>query len=365
MTPYRRGRVWYIRFRDAAGILRREATKAPTKAAAELLEAEEEIRVERQVRGLAPLSKNPRGLTMRQLVEWGLERRARTRNAYSLRKTLEAHVVGAFADLPIDLVTSSTVRAWLDDRQTEAGIADGTANRLRAYLSGVFRLAIEHGVAVENPVRATRAKVVEAPAPRVLPAHFVPLLLSEVPPAWRVAVALAAFAGLRRGEIRTLEWRNVDRDAGLIYVVKTKANRPRVVPIHPELERILPETGRGAVVPKAWWGHSATIVREALQRCGVKLDDGIPATFHGLRHTWSSQWIACGGRADVVELVGWGPRQSSALQRFYLHLPPALLHEQIRLLSYPTEAPGRVLPGPNSETQNEHTRQVRRVRVRP
>jgi integrase len=340
---FKRGGVWYIRYTDIRGRDVRSATKAPTKKAADLLEAEEAQRVERQRRGFQPASKNPDGHTVRSLALWAIGKKARTRNAYTLKTSLEAHLVGDFAALPIDLVTPSAVRRWLDERQVDAKISDATTNRLRAYLSGVFRLAIEHGLAFENPVTTTRPRIVEPPAPRMLAPHLIPLLLSEVPPSWRLAVALASFAGMRRGEIRALEWRNVDLAAGLIYVEKTKANRPRVVPISKELARYLGnEAGRGRVIPKAWWGHSAVIIREALVRCGVDLQ-GVPATFHGLRHTWATQWIACGARADVVEIVGWGPRGSSAMQRFYLHLPPALLHAEMAKLDFPAEAPGRVL----------------------
>lgn len=337
---YKRKSTWVIEWTDVSGKRRREATKATTKKEAESLEHLERVRVERQIRGFEPASRNPHAHTVRTLVMWACDLRKRSKNAYSLEKTLLAHVVGDFAALPLDLVTPAAVRAWLDDRQAASGISDNTTNRLRAYLSGVFRLAIEHGQAVDNPVRATRAKAVEAPPPRAFPAHYVPLLLSEVPKGWRLPVALAAYAGLRRGEIETLEWVNVDLVQGVLYVVKTKTSRPRVVPIHPELRRYLGEAGRGRVVPKAWWGHSADIVRDALTRCGV---DSAGVTFHGLRHVWASQWVACGARADLVELVGWGPRAGSVMQRHYLQVPVDVLRTEIAKLTYPDEPPGRVL----------------------
>jgi integrase len=339
--PHKRGSTWVIEWTDVGGKRRREATKATTKKEAETLEALERVRVERQRRGFEPASRNPSGHTVRTLVDWACVKRKRSKNAYSLEKTLKAHVVGDFALLPLDLVTPASVRVWLDERQAAAGISDGTTNRLRAYLSGVFRLAIEHGQAVDNPVRSTRPRQVEAPAPRAFAAHLVPLLLSEVPKGWRLPVAMAAYAGLRRSEIERLEWANVDLDLGVLYVVKTKTSRPRVVPIHTELRRHMGEAGRGRVVPKAWWGHSATIVRDALERCGV---DAAGATFHGLRHVWASQWVACGARADLVELVGWGPRSGSVMQRHYLQVPVEVLRSEMAKLTYPDEPPGKVLP---------------------
>ncbi len=137
---YRRGRVWWISYVDAEGRRHREATHARTKAEAEELLRAIRSRIDRQRRGLEPVTRNPERHTVRSLVEWALKKKARTKNAHSLGLTLRAHVVGTFADTRIEDVTGPRVRVWLDERQHEAGLADATVNRLRAYLSGVFSL---------------------------------------------------------------------------------------------------------------------------------------------------------------------------------------------------------------------------------
>jgi integrase len=51
----------------------------------------------------------------------------------------------------------------------------------------------------------------------------------------RLALALFAHSGLRRAELLTLDWDDIDLDRRLIRVRKAKGGRQRVVPIHPAL----------------------------------------------------------------------------------------------------------------------------------
>jgi integrase len=78
---------------------------------------------------------------------------------------------------------------------------------------------------------------------------------SQRPEGWlRVAIALAAFAGLRQGEMRALEVRDVDLKAGVINVrralsknapVAPKSGHERVVPLFPRLAEALANGTRG------------------------------------------------------------------------------------------------------------------------
>jgi integrase len=70
----------------------------------------------------------------------------------------------------------------------------------------------------------------------------------------RVAIALAAFAGLRQGEVRALEVRDVDLEAGIITVrralsenepVAPKSGHERVIPIGTQLAQVLTRALRG------------------------------------------------------------------------------------------------------------------------
>lgn len=349
------GTTWYIEYVDASGRRLRQATTAVTKKQAEVLEAELRVREERRARGLEPHDRNPQRHTVATLVEWYLKQVAKTANAKHLGYTLRAAVVGDFAALRIEDVTAPVVRAFL----ASASMTDvvkgsvvrarsaSTVNRLRAYLSGMFRAAADAGLLVgENPVRGTRAMKTEAPVPRALPADVVVAVLENTDAGWRLPVAIAAWAGLRFSEIARLRWSDVDLVVGVIYVGRTKAKKGRVVPIHPELHAMLAAAKASGESPTPNRGRAADAVRRAMLRAGVAAPEGTAAVFHSLRGAWASQWIACGADVGLVEFVGWGPRASSVMQTSYLTYPVGHLRAEILKLSWAPQAPATVLPMP-------------------
>ncbi len=342
----KRGDVFYVDFIDGRGKRQRKATTATTKAQAKRLEDELKVRAERQRLGLEAHDRNPEKHTVGSLVAWHLDNLASTANGARLRLTLEAHIVGDFAEMQIDRVDDGDVKAFLDTfsrtplRATGKAPSSSSVNRLRAYLSGVFSAAKASKLLIgENPVKGTKQRKVETPAPRALPAEVVLPLLAHATPSWRVVIGLAVYAGLRRSEIARLKWSSVDLVVGVIYVSGTKAKKARVVPIHDQLMPLLVAAKGGDVVVEVANIHnSAREVRRLLAAAGVVVDDGVDACFHSLRHTWSSQWVACGAPSDLVEWVGWGPRAGSVMQTDYLKQPIARLRAEMAKLSWPTSS---------------------------
>ena len=102
-----------------------------------------------------------------------------------------------------------------------------------------------------------------------------------------LAVLLGLYVGLRRNEIATLRWADIDRDGWLTLV--GKGDRTRSVPLHPVVLVSLNERSRVAtdewVFPGRWDGpvNPTTVwlwVREVAAAAGL---DAVPT--HVLRHT--------------------------------------------------------------------------------
>ncbi len=136
----------------------------------------------------------------------------------------------------IEQATIALVNNWLDARE-ETGLQPATVNRIRAYMMSAFTKAIGAGVFFgANPVTGTRKRLEERRVRRPLAVTSASVLIDNAPNAtWRTALAIAAYAGLRRSEIARLTWSNVDLVSGMISVRQTKASRDRIVPIHPVL----------------------------------------------------------------------------------------------------------------------------------
>lgn len=346
---YRRGTVWYVQLVDARGKRVRTATDCRTKAQAEALESELKVREERRRLGLEPMDRNPERLTVAGLVEWYLTQTTATANHIHLGHTLRAHVVGPFADLRLQDVDGPAVRAFLvafAKTPSKKGTvpSPSSVNRLRAYLSGMFSAARDAGIILgDNPVKATRLVRTEAPVPRPLPAELILPIIEYASPAWRLPIAIAAYAGLRLSEVARLKWADIDLVEGVIYVRTTKAKKARVVPIHVELLAMLTEAKAAGVMPTCNRGRAADAVRSAIKAAGLTVPADADDCFKALRTTWASRWVACGCPPPTVEWVGWGPRGGSVMQRHYLQWPVAVLRAEMAKLSWPAATTATVL----------------------
>ena len=133
----------------------------------------------------------------------------------------------------------------------------------------------------------------------------------------RVAIALSVYAGLRMGEVRALEVRDVDfkRQSILVRhalsadeVVPPKSGHERVIPLAAELGTLLKEVVRlkmpNARIVVSERGQTPTRQRVlgAFKRLEEKL--GVRDwSFHSLRHYFCSALIRRGASVEAVRLL--------------------------------------------------------------
>jgi integrase len=150
-------------------------------------------------------------------------------------------------------ITATDLAALLrEQRQRYAPYSCAQTHRL---VAGTFAHALRRGLVIRNPMDGLaptekpkkRAKRKIARLDDTTLARLVAAASSE---RWRAAFGLAAYAGLRLGEVRALKWEDVDLDAGTIAVrgsllpdgtakkTKTEAGE-RVIPLLPALRRLL------------------------------------------------------------------------------------------------------------------------------
>jgi integrase len=66
------------------------------------------------------------------------------------------------------------------------------------------------------------------------------------PSAWylRPLIALAIETGMRRGELLSIRWKDVDLTAPTIRILKTKNGHPRTIPLTPKAVEVLASLDR-------------------------------------------------------------------------------------------------------------------------
>jgi len=195
-------------------------------------------------------------------------------------------------------------------------------------LRSVLTFAAQRGVIPQQPKRLPKA-----PRPKrtaIVPPSPPELgrLLGSASELASKAMAGAAYAGLRRGEIRSLTWADVDVARRLIHVrgsrvsgedSSTKSGHERTVPLSDELKRIIGKAGpKSALVFPAKggkpWGDSGLTQAFTRARKKAKLTG---YTFHGLRHYFCSQLHEGGTPVQKIqELAG---HEDVATTMRYIH----------------------------------------------
>ena len=210
-------------------------------------------------------------------------------------------------------------------RKVEKRGAIETAHTLRQTAGQVFRYGVQTGRCERNPASdlqgALRPIVVKHMAAVLEPAKAGELMRSidayAGQPVTRVALALSALLFQRPGNIRAMEWAEIDEDAALWTIPAAKMKRsvhgktngrPHLVPLASQalalLGELKPITGAGQFVfPSLLGGKrcmSENTIRTALRRMGFSNEDMTPHGFRAMARTLIIERLP-GVSPDVIE----------------------------------------------------------------
>jgi integrase len=262
-------------------------------------------------RGLTPTSRDPIR-TLVELVEAHGQQhaaglRASSRAAYAKRWRTLYRVIQPIT--PLSIIDRPRVQQVVSDLSA-AGLAPCTVRNLAKALTAVLDWAVEAGHLDRSPA----AGVILPPVSDTLSDADVSRLLTaaeEHSPNALLLVALAVLAGLRSGEVLSMQWADIDLEAKTLRVRNrgafvTKNGKSRVVPISERLLTILAvhhQEDGFCVRPgaKARSGRPRWIFRKTyatvLAAAGI---DHLP--FHSLRRTFATRAVEKGVPISKVRL---------------------------------------------------------------
>ncbi|MCL5736828.1 MAG: tyrosine-type recombinase/integrase [Actinobacteria bacterium] len=141
------------------------------------------------------------------------------------------------------LTPTDYTRAHLLDYTSTVGVGLSPRSRKRiiSIIRVFFRWLEEMEIISKNPAVVLRAPKIPKPQPRFLEPEQVNNLLNHMDGdlLMQVYAALGCYAGLRRGNIHTLEWEDVDFDQDLLTIRHAKGDKSNHIPIARELKRLL------------------------------------------------------------------------------------------------------------------------------
>jgi integrase len=219
---YRRGPVWWIRF-SRNGKQYAESSKSEERKDAERMLATR----------LGDIATGRfQGLTAERLTVWNLCELVvadyefhNKRGLEDLRWRAEKHLRKPFEQLLALALTSERLRSYKKERRVD-GAADATINRELAVIRRGFTLAREAGLYRGEAPHFGLFKLDNARQGFVEEADYRKLL-AALPPHLRCLAIAGYHLGMRAGELRKLQWPQVDLDAREIRLAaaQTKGKR--------------------------------------------------------------------------------------------------------------------------------------------
>lgn len=208
-------------------------------------------------------------------------------------------------------LTAQRIEATLATLKHDSGLSPSTLNRYRSFMSSVFSYAVKNEHMGANPcARVGRFKENESRIRWLRPDEEKKLRLEFAPGGdpheWEFDLAL--YTGMRRGELWSLKWADVDLDGGQL-TVRGKTGRRHVVANAAAvlaLRSLQGVSGDGTFVvqernesPEAR-RDLRTWLERAVKRAGIR-----DFHYHDIRHTFASRLVMKGVDIRTVqELMG-------------------------------------------------------------
>ena len=203
---FRRGRSYYISYKDAEGRWRQKSAGPDLGAALELQAS------------LLDGEPAPDAVRLGDLVELNLKRLETYFKSSTVRthRMVTRNLLRFFRGRPIDTWTSADLETYV--RQRLVTVAPTTVNGELKCLKATLRFGVDEKLIPEMPFRIRMLKEVKRRTAHIFTREEIQRLLDAADDRTRALLLIASGTGMRIGEIRHLQWRDVDADQQRILV---------------------------------------------------------------------------------------------------------------------------------------------------
>jgi integrase len=335
-------RIWWIRFADQHGVIRRE--KAGNRGAAIKLYQKRKTEV-LQGRKL-PESLRTKAATFSDLANDAIEWAKANKLTWEDDVIRLAPLREEFGTRAADSITPQEFERWLrlhgtvrnkDSKRNGKKWSPATFNRYRALISMVYRQGIKNRKLTVNPAREIEQRKENNLRERYLLGHEEKKLRSAITgqyPEHLPEFDIALHTGMRRSEQYECDWSWVDIDRRVLTVPRSKHGEKRRVYLNDTAVAALRllwrfSEGQGKVFAHLYQSDQTKGAREWFER--ALSDSGIQNfRWHDLRHTFASRLVMAGVDIRTVqELMG---HKVIAVTLRYAHLAPKHQLEAVQRL---------------------------------
>ncbi|HEX8174039.1 MAG TPA: site-specific integrase [Pyrinomonadaceae bacterium] len=342
MAVRKRGSYWWYDFRCHIHKTRHRASlrEARTKAQAEQAEANKRLECFGAAYGQTQ-KQTPRlsEFIDKTYMTWAKTNKKSWRDDELICGTIKAHFKAKrIADIsPMDVERFKKVRHETPTRHEEAR-SPSTVNRELTILSRVMALAVDAGHISENPCRRVRRFKEDNERIRFLTEDEEARLMKQIGgrELLRSVVIFALNTGLRRGEIFSLRWSEVDWSRNFIHVINTKTGKSRIIPLNDATRDVLLRQQKKSESEFVFVSpRTGARLRNLRNSFGKACEDAkvLNFHFHDLRHTFASRLADAGVDAfTIAELMG---HSTLEMTKRYTHVTDERKRKAVAALKKP------------------------------
>jgi integrase len=268
------------------------------------------------------------------------------------RSAIEAHLLPVFGAVPVEDVTTAAIEGWM------AGFTGSprSRNKLLIQLHGILARA-RRAYGLPSNAAADVEKVPHRPSGDIevfSPEEIWALVRAAESQQDGAIFLIAAFTGLRMGELLALRWRDVDFTGRTIRVrasyylgqlTTPKSGKVRAVPMAPDVASALAQLSQredwvgddDLVFVGVAGGHLDGSALRRRYKAALAASGLRPLRFHDLRHTFGTRMIA---KADIRRVQEWMGHADIQTTMRYLHYAPRDEDAELVAEAFRVDAPG-------------------------
>ncbi len=326
MAVFQRGKTWYYKFKIKGRVYykavpeatsRKDAENAETRVKSDLLQDKYDL-----AEGVGEMTWKDLTIKFEKYAE---------SNRISWERS-DAHMVKTINNFFCNSIKLREITPFLIERyrlsRLALGRARSTINKEVRLIRRIFNMAIDNRWANYNPCSSKKVKPYreENKLEYFLGLDEEESLISVCTGEYSYArsiIVTALQTGMRKEEILSLKWENVDLEKGLITILQTKSGKKRSVPISSTLMEELSSLNENKtseylfVNPRTktryeptWREYKKLFIKANIENL----------TFHSLRHTAATRMVAAGiDLVSVKEILGHADIKSTMV---YSHPMP-------------------------------------------
>lgn len=324
MTLWKRGNVWWS-YVWVDGVRHMKSTGTGNRRLAERIDEQHREEANLKRHGVAQPSPN---MTFAELAARFLTDGVPKPYHHDRLKVL----LPFWGEMPIGRITKNLAREYRRSRHRDKILTDTTINRDLEALRNILFWALDEGLLLTNPLSRMRLERERKRKRPVMSVEEEDRLLVVAVPHLRNVIIAALDAGMRRGELLTQRWEDVDFARRLLFVThsKTPEGESREIPLTDRLFNLLWNMREDEGLIFTFKGRSIhsikTAWKTALVRAGIRR-----FRFHDCRHSFNSRLIDAGVIREI-RMALMGHSLGDDPQATYSHVELPAKREAIRKL---------------------------------